>query len=128
MPSSNSGQVCYAIERVYADDSLYDSLVEEFRAQAAALKRSNAAGDGGHYGPMIFDRQAAIIDGQLDDAVKKGASIVLGGRSERVNGAVWIDPTIVTNVDYTMTLMTEETFGPIVPVMCFSDDTEDVRR
>jgi acyl-CoA reductase-like NAD-dependent aldehyde dehydrogenase len=60
----------------------------------------------------------------LDDAVKKGASIVLGGRSERVNGAVWIDPTIVTNVDYTMTLMTEKTFGPIVPVMCFSDDTE----
>ncbi|ABE36972.1 aldehyde dehydrogenase family protein [Paraburkholderia xenovorans LB400] len=123
----NSGQVCYAIERVYAHDSLYDALVEELRAQAGALKRSNAAGDGGHYGPMIFEKQATIIDAQLDDAVNKGASIVLGGKSERVNGAVWIDPTIVTNVDHTMTLMTDETFGPIVPVMRFSDDTEAER-
>lgn len=123
----NSGQVCYAIERVYAHDSLHDALVEELRTQAAALKRSNAAGDGGHYGPMIFERQAAIIDAQLDDAVSKGASIVLGGKSERINGAVWIDPTVVTNVDHTMTLMTEETFGPIVPVMRFNDDAEAER-
>ncbi|MGF6768297.1 succinate-semialdehyde dehydrogenase/glutarate-semialdehyde dehydrogenase [Paraburkholderia sp. GAS199] len=120
----NSGQVCYAIERVYAHDSLYDALVAELCKQAAALKRSHSAGDGGHYGPMIFDRQAAIIDAQLDDAVSKGASIVLGGKSERSDGALWLDPTIVTNVDHTMTLMTEETFGPIVPVMRFSDDIE----
>jgi acyl-CoA reductase-like NAD-dependent aldehyde dehydrogenase len=123
----NSGQVCYAIERVYAHDSLYDALVEELRKQAAALKRSHAAGDCGHYGPMIFDRQAATIDAQLDDAVRKGASIVLGGKSELANGAVWVDPTIVTNVDHTMTLMTEETFGPVVPVMRFNDDVEAER-
>ncbi|WP_027214932.1 aldehyde dehydrogenase family protein [Burkholderia sp. WSM2232] len=123
----NSGQVCYAIERVYAHESLYDALVRELCVQAAALKRSHAAGDGGHYGPMIFGKQADIIDAQLDDALGKGASIVLGGKSEKVNGAVWIDPTIVTNVDHTMTLMTEETFGPVVPVMRFSDETEAER-
>ncbi|WP_322056240.1 aldehyde dehydrogenase family protein [Paraburkholderia sp. J63] len=120
----NSGQVCYAIERVYAHESLYDALVDELCTQAASLRRSYVAGDRGHYGPMIFERQAAIIDAQLQDALDKGASIVLGGKSEPVDGAVWIDPTIVANVDHRMKLMTEETFGPIVPVMRFSSDAQ----
>ncbi|WP_175942980.1 aldehyde dehydrogenase family protein [Caballeronia sp. BCC1704] len=123
----NSGQVCYAIERVYAHDSLYDALVAELMTQAQTLKRSHAAGDGGHYGPMIFGQQASIIDAQLDDALAKGAKIVLGGRSETVNGAVWIDPTIVTDVTHEMTLMTDETFGPVVPVMRFSTADEAER-
>lgn len=123
----NSGQVCYAIERVYAHDSLYDVLVDELASQAKTLRRSHAAGDGGHYGPMIFAQQAAIIDAQLDDAASKGAQIVLGGKSETVNGAVWIDPTIVTNVSHDMTLMTAETFGPVVPVMRFHDVDEAER-
>ncbi|WP_235838059.1 aldehyde dehydrogenase family protein [Chitinasiproducens palmae] len=123
----NSGQVCYAIERVYAHASLYDALVAELVSQASTLRRSVAAGDGGHYGPMIFDRQGAIIDAQLDDAVAKGAKIVLGGNSEVRDGAVWVDPTIVTEVDHSMTLMTEETFGPVVPVMRFTDDDEAER-
>ena len=123
----NSGQVCYAIERVYAHDSLYDALVAELAKQSAGMRRSHAAGDGGHYGPMIFDKQAGIIDAQLKDAVAKGAKIVLGGYSETVDGAVWVDPTIVSDVDHTMTLMTQETFGPIVPVMRFSTDEEGER-
>lgn len=123
----NSGQVCYAIERVYAHGSLYDELVTELCRQAAALRRSFGQGDGGHYGPMIFEKQAATIDAQLQDALDKGAKIVLGGKSERVDGAVWVDPTIVTNVDHSMTLMTEETFGPIVPVMRFDDEAQAER-
>lgn len=123
----NSGQVCYAIERVYAHESLYDALVAELAAQARTLRRSDAAGDGGHYGPMIFAQQAATIDAQLDDAVARGAKIVLGGKSETVNGAVWIDPTIVTDVTHEMTLMTDETFGPVVPVMRFASDAEAER-
>lgn len=120
----NSGQVCYAIERVYAHESLYDALVAELSAQARTLRRSEAAGDGGHYGPMIFAQQASTIDAQLDDAVAKGAKIVLGGKSETVDGAVWIDPTIVTDVTHEMTLMMDETFGPVVPVMRFTSDAE----
>lgn len=123
----NSGQVCYAIERVYAHASLHDALVQELMAQASTLRRSVEAGDGGHYGPMIFERQGAIIDAQLDDALAKGASIVLGGKSQRVDGAIWIDPTIVTGVDHSMSLMTEETFGPVVPVMRFETVEEGAR-
>lgn len=123
----NSGQVCYAIERVYAHHSLYDALVEELSRQAATLRRSFSEGDGGHYGPMIFEKQAATIDSQLQDALEKGAKIVVGGKSERMDGAVWVDPTIVTDVDHSMSLMTEETFGPIVPVMRFRDEAEAER-
>lgn len=123
----NSGQVCYAIERVYAHASLHDALVDALVRQATTLKRSLAAGDGGHYGPMIFSRQGNIIDAQLNDAVSKGARIVCGGKSQTVDGAVWIDPTIVTDVNHDMTLMSEETFGPIVPVMKFSSEDEAER-
>lgn len=120
----NSGQVCYAIERVYAHASLYDDLVHELVSQSRGLRRSTAAGDGGHYGPMIFARQGAIIDAQLDDALAKGAKIVLGGKSETVNGAIWVDPTIVTDVTHEMRLMTDETFGPVVPVMRFESEAQ----
>jgi acyl-CoA reductase-like NAD-dependent aldehyde dehydrogenase len=112
---------------VYAHDSLYDSLVAESCRQAATLRRSQSAGDGGHYGPMIFDKQAATIDRQFDDALGKGAKIVFGGKSESIDGAVWVDPTIVTDVDHSMSVMTEETFGPIVPVMRFHDEAEAER-
>lgn len=120
----NTGQVCYAIERVYVDASIEKPFVEELARQAATLKRSHADGDGGHYGPFIFERQAAIVQGQIDDALAKGARLVSGGRVEQAGGAVWLDPTILTGVDHRMSVMTEETFGPIVPVMSFRNDDE----
>ncbi len=120
----NSGQVCYSIERVYAHESIYDALVEELTAQAKTLKRSFEENDGGHYSPFIFGPQGGIVEKQLNDATAKGAKIVLGGKVETLDGAIWLDPTIVTNVDHTMTLMTEETFGPVVPVMKFKDEAE----
>ncbi|AZG06788.1 aldehyde dehydrogenase family protein [Pigmentiphaga sp. H8] len=116
----NTGQVCYAIERVYVDASVHDEFVAELLRQAATLRRSHAAGDGGHYGPFIFEAQGAIVEAQLQDAVARGARILSGGKVENVGGAIWLDPTIVTGVDHSMAVMTEETFGPVVPVMKFS--------
>ncbi|MFT3816853.1 MAG: aldehyde dehydrogenase family protein [Rubrivivax sp.] len=120
----NTGQVCYAIERVYVDASVEKAFVDELARQAATLKRSHAEGDGGHYGPFIFERQAQIVQAQIDDALAKGARLVCGGRVERVGGAVWLDPTILAGVDHRMSVMTEETFGPIVPVMSFRGEDE----
>ncbi len=120
----NSGQVCYAIERVYVDESTHDAFVAELVQQAATLRRSLAEGDGGHYGPFIFEKQGGIVAAQLADAVAKGARIASGGRVETVDGAVWLDPTIVVDVDHGMAVMTEETFGPVVPVMKFKTEDE----
>jgi len=120
----NSGQVCYAIERVYVDASVEQDFVAELKRQAETLKRSQQAGDGGHYAPFIFERQGQIVQAQIDDAVAKGAQIVLGGKVENVGGAVWLDPTILTNVNHDMSIMVEETFGPVVPVMRFHSEDE----
>ena len=120
----NSGQVCYAIERVYVDEKVHDEFVAELTKQAATLRRSLREGDGGHYGPFIFGKQGDIVAAQLADAVGKGARIVAGGKVETVDGAVWLDPTIVADVNHDMTLMTEETFGPVVPVMKFKTEDE----
>lgn len=120
----NTGQVCYAIERVYVDASIEGEFVDELAMQAATLRRSHANGDGGHYGPFIFERQAAIVQAQIDDAVAKGARVVCGGQIELKEGAWWLDPTILTGVDHTMRVMTEETFGPVVPVMRFQNEEE----
>ena len=120
----NTGQVCYAIERVYVHTSIHDEFVEQLIVQAGALRRSLKENDGGHYGPFIYAPQAGIVADQLADAVAKGARVLRGGRVETVDGAIWLDPTIVVDVDHTMTLMTEETFGPVVPVMKFRTDDE----
>jgi len=120
----NTGQVCYAIERVYVDASIEQDFVAELKRQAQTLKRSHAAGDGGHYAPFIFAPQGQIVQAQIDDALAKGARIELGGKVETVDGAVWLDPTILTNVNHDMTVMTQETFGPVVPVMRFHSEDE----
>jgi aldehyde dehydrogenase (NAD+) len=120
----NNGQVCYAIERVYVHESVHDEFVDILRDKVATLKRSHAAGDGGHYGPFIFEPQGAIVAAQLKDAVERGAKIVTGGNVERVDGAVWLDPTIVIDVNHQMKVMTEETFGPVIPVMRFKTEDE----
>lgn len=123
----NTGQVCYAIERVYVDASIHDAFVEELVRQVQGMRRSAAAGDGGHYGPFIHAAQGDMVRAQLQDAVARGARVVTGGVVENVDGAVWLDPTIVVDVDHSMDLMTQETFGPVVPVMRFASEDEAAR-
>ncbi|QEZ44372.1 aldehyde dehydrogenase family protein [Cupriavidus oxalaticus] len=123
----NTGQVCYAIERVYVDASIHDAFMEELVRQVQGMRRSAAAGDGGHYGPFIHAAQGDIVRAQLQDAVARGARVVTGGVVENAGGAVWLDPTIVVDVDHSMDLMTQETFGPVVPVMRFASEDEAAR-
>ena len=121
-----SGQVCLALERVYVHESVHDRLVD------LLVEKSRKAGIGypelgdGPIGPMIFDRQADIIDAQLDDAVAKGALVRCGGKSRNLGGGRYVPATVVTGVNHGMTLMTEETFGPVTPVMAFRTVDEAV--
>jgi acyl-CoA reductase-like NAD-dependent aldehyde dehydrogenase len=75
---------------------------------------------------MIFGKQAETIATQLADAVAKGAKILTGGVVEHYLGGDWIAPTVVVDVDHTMALMREETFGPVMPVMAFDTVEEAV--
>ena len=80
----------------------------------------------GHIGPLIFARQAEIIRDHLDDAVIKGATILSGGKIENHGGGNWIRPTVLSNGEHSMKVMRDETFGPLIPVMAYSDIEEAI--
>ena len=123
----NSGQLCCAIERVYVDADLADRLTEAVVEEMQKQKMNTDAADSGPLGPVIFHKQAAILQDQLDDAVAKGAKILTGGKIINSNGGLWCEPTVLIDVDHTMKIMQDETFGPIVPIMRFNDTSEAVR-
>jgi acyl-CoA reductase-like NAD-dependent aldehyde dehydrogenase len=121
-----SGQVCLALERAYVHESQHDAFVDLLVAKARQVQLNYPDIGKGDLGPLIFDRQADIIDAHLEDAVAKGAVIRCGGKSENLGGGRYCRATVVTNVDHSMKLMTEETFGPVIPVMSYKTVDEAV--
>lgn len=122
-----TGQICFSIERVYVDEVIHDAFVDRLVEKTNELSLNDKDIHTGHVGPLIFDKQAGIIDGQLDDAIAKGAEIRIGGKSEDINGGKYVRPTVVTGVNHDMTLMRDETFGPVMPVMKYKSVDEAVQ-
>jgi succinate-semialdehyde dehydrogenase / glutarate-semialdehyde dehydrogenase len=121
-----TGQVCYSVERVYVHESIHDRFVEDLVAKAARVTLNDKNPLEGHIGPFIFVRQPQIVEDHLADAVAKGAQILTGGVTESLGGGLYMRPTVVTEVDHTMRLMREETFGPVLPVMRFKTTAEAI--
>lgn len=122
----NTGQSCLSIERIYVAESLYENFVEQLVTKAQNLKLAYPDLESGEIGPIISQRQASIIQEHLEDAVEKGAVVRCGGEVEQLGGGWWCRPTVLTQVDHTMKVMTEETFGPIMPVMSFPSAREAI--
>ncbi|MEH2318565.1 aldehyde dehydrogenase family protein [Nostoc sp.] len=116
----NTGQSCLSIERIYVAESIFEKFYHQLVAKAYRLGLAYPTIESGEIGPIITERQAAIISDHLVDAVEKGAVIHCGGVIEDLGGGWWCRPTVITQVDHSMKVMTEETFGPIMPVMPFS--------
>jgi aldehyde dehydrogenase (NAD+) len=122
----NSGQVCYAIERVYVANAVHDELVHKLQEKCSALTLNFPSVSQGDIGPFIFAQQAQIVSKQLADAVGKGARVVCGGELVQHDGGTWMGATVVADVTHDMALMTEETFGPVIPVMGFADEAQAI--
>ncbi|MBW4563097.1 MAG: aldehyde dehydrogenase family protein [Mojavia pulchra JT2-VF2] len=122
----NTGQSCLSIERIYVAESIFDKFVTQLTAKAQQLKLAHPTVEDGGIGPIIAQRQAAIISDHLLDAVQKKAVVHCGGQVEELGGGWWCRPTVLTQVDHSMKVMTEETFGPIMPVMPFSQVEEAI--
>ena len=122
-----TGQACQSLERVYVDRRLESAFLEHLVALADGVPLNYPDSHQGQVGPLIFARQAETIAAQLADAVGKGARILTGGQIENHGGGLWLRPTVVTGVTHQMALMTEETFGPVMPVMSYADLDEAVR-
>jgi len=121
----NTGQMCTSVERVYVEAPAYDEFVSKLVEKVGALRQNADDGFTTDLGPMIVDSQADIVERHVEDAVAKGATVRLGGK--RVLGGRFFQATVLTDVDHTMDVMTQETFGPVLPVMKVESADEAVR-
>ena len=123
----NSGQACASIERCYVHESIAQQFIDLVVKETRALRQGQPTVEGVDVGAMTNERQLQIVERHVSDAVKKGARVQTGG-SRVKDGKGWFhEPTVVTNVDHSMELMTEETFGPVLPIMTFKTDDDAVR-
>ncbi len=121
-----TGQACQSLERIYVDESRYEEFVDELIALADEVTLNYPNIHTGQIGPFILGKQADIVAEHLKDAQAKGALVRCGGTIETHGGGQWMRPTVVTEVNHGMQLMTEETFGPVIPVMAFGSIDEAV--
>jgi len=121
----NSGQCCCGIERIYVHDSLYDAFVEKSAAWVSNLKLGNPLDPETSLGPMANKRFAAEVRAQVSEAVAAGAVPAVDAKSfPQDDGGAYLAPQILTNVDHTMRVMRDESFGPVVGIMKVSGDDE----
>ena len=124
---NNAGQVCISTERAYVDEAVYDQFVAKVTDNVRKLRQGESHGPGeADVGAVIFPPQLDIVEDHVRDAVDKGARVLTGGK--RAEGAGrYYEPTVLVDVDHTMKCMTDETFGPTLPIMKVGDAEEAVR-
>jgi acyl-CoA reductase-like NAD-dependent aldehyde dehydrogenase len=123
----NAGQTCISTERVYVEAQVYDEFVSLVTKKVGELRQGAPRGPGSvDLGAVIHPPQSDIVEAHVRDAVDKGARVVSGGhRSDE--GGHFYEPTLLVDVDHSMTAMREETFGPTLPIMKVADADEGVR-
>ena len=121
----NTGQTCMSVERVYVVESKYDEFVRLAVQQANQLKSGYSTELNSPYfmGPVTDPRQVKVIEDHLQDALAKGARILTGKKEQ----GMFYTPIVLVDVDHSMKLMREETFGPLMPIMKVRDEEEAIR-
>jgi acyl-CoA reductase-like NAD-dependent aldehyde dehydrogenase len=119
----NNGQSCCAVERIYVHEKVYDAYVDAFVKEVQSWKIGNPLEDGVYLGAISRQSQLEFLEQQVADAIAKGATILTGGKRIEGNG-YFFEPTVLTNVDHSMSIMQEESFGPIIGIMKVSNDEE----
>lgn len=122
----NTGQSCCAVERIYVHENVYDQYVEEFINEVKGFKLGAPTEEGTYIGPLTRKAQLDFVETQVEDAVAKGAKVVAGGK--RVGGkGYFFEPTVLVNVNHEMSVMHDESFGPIIGIMKVKDDAEAIK-
>src|SRR5258706_5028937 len=118
----NAGQTCLSIERCYVHRSVHDRFVEACLVKARRLRVGNGGDPETEIGPMIHERQLRIVEAHVADALAKGARRLCGGTRLTELGPNFYAPTVLSSVTHDMRIMTEETFGPVLPIMAFDSE------
>ena len=122
----NTGQSCCSVERIYVHERIFEAFVDAFVAEVRGYRRGDPADDKTYIGPLTREPQLKVLEAQVKDARKKGAKVLVGGG--RIEGkGNWFEPTVLTDVDHSMDVMREESFGPVIGIMPVKNDVEAVR-
>ncbi len=123
----NCGQTCISVERVYVEEPVYDRFVQLVTEKAKALRTGYGAAGSADVGSLTFPPQLDIVQHHIDDAKAKGARVIVGGSKINEGHGYWFEPTVLVDVTHDMECMTEETFGPTLPIMKVADVEEAIR-
>jgi succinate-semialdehyde dehydrogenase/glutarate-semialdehyde dehydrogenase len=119
----NTGQTCVCVNRIFVQDSVYDAFAEKLSAAVAKLNPANGLEAGATQGPLIDDKAVVKVEEHIDDALKKGARVVVGGH-RHAKGGRFFEPTVLADVTSSMMISREETFGPVAPLFRFKTEEE----
>lgn len=127
----NCGQVCIASNRFYVQEGILGAFVEKLKLRLQDYKMGNGMEEGVRIGPMIDRRGFEKVESHIRDAVEKGAQIAVGGQgyhgADHEDAGFFFEPTILTGVKENMAVMSEETFGPLIPIITFKTEEEAVQ-
>jgi len=122
----NTGQSCCSVERIYVHQTIYEDFVKAFVREVEGFKIGDPAAETTYIGPITRAPQVDVLERQVADAVSKGAKAVVGGARIQQPGN-WFSPAVLTDVDHSMELMREESFGPIIGIQKVASDDEAVQ-
>jgi acyl-CoA reductase-like NAD-dependent aldehyde dehydrogenase len=129
----NAGQSCCSVERIYVHENTYKAFVEAFVKEVKGFRIGDPLVEGTYIGPLTRAPQIEVLETQIADAKKKGAKILVGGKRIKAKGLQkglergnYFQPTVLVDVDHSMAVMREESFGPIIGIQSVQDDGEAV--
>jgi succinate-semialdehyde dehydrogenase/glutarate-semialdehyde dehydrogenase len=121
----NTGQTCVCANRILVQDGVYDAFAAKLGEAVKKLKVGNGMEEGVNQGPLIDKAALEKVEAHIQDALSKGAKVAVGGQRHALGGTFY-QPTVLVNVDSSMAVANEETFGPVAPLFRFKTDDEAV--
>ncbi|MGH2317199.1 NAD-dependent succinate-semialdehyde dehydrogenase [Planococcus sp. SE5232] len=123
----NAGQTCVCGNRIYVQRSIVEEFSQKLQQAAGNLKVGNGLDEGVQIGPLVDKDGYEKVEKHVNDAVEKGAKVLVGGDGRSENNAYFFNPTVLVDATSDMLVMNEETFGPVAPIMSFETDEEAVK-
>jgi succinate-semialdehyde dehydrogenase/glutarate-semialdehyde dehydrogenase len=124
----NAGQTCVCTNRIFVDETIAEEFSAKFAEKVANLKVGNGFEENVSIGPLINDGAVRKVMAHIEDALKKGAKILVGGNKPHTESGFFMEPTVLTNATDDMICMYEETFGPLAPIATFKTVEEAIER
>jgi succinate-semialdehyde dehydrogenase/glutarate-semialdehyde dehydrogenase len=124
---ANSGQICASVERCYVDEAVAEPFIAKVVMKTNRLRQGPSDRLDTDIGSLSNENQLRVVEDQVSEAIARGAEVLCGGERNRSLPGYHFKPTVLTNVDHTFSLMRDETFGPVLPIMSYTTEEEAIR-